>query len=94
MLTPKQCRAARIFLDWTQKDLEEATRAQGKDKIGKGRDDYVSAVTIGEFERGQTDPKVSTLLKLQRALERAGIIFIEPTTEHGPGVMLREGRKI
>jgi hypothetical protein len=43
--------------------------------------------------RGQTDPKVSTLLKLQRALERGGIIFIEPTAEHGPGLMLREGRK-
>jgi transcriptional regulator with XRE-family HTH domain len=86
MLTPKQSIAARALLGWTQKDLEAATH-------DKRTGERVSAVTIGEFERGQTDPKVSTLLKLQRALERGGIIFIEPTAEHGPGLMLREGRK-
>jgi transcriptional regulator with XRE-family HTH domain len=86
MLTPKQSIAARALLGWTQKDLEAAT-------YDKRTGERVSAVTIGEFERGQTDPKVSTLLKLQRALERGGIIFIEPTVEHGPGLMLREGRK-
>jgi transcriptional regulator with XRE-family HTH domain len=86
MLTPKQCIAARSLLGWTQKDLESAT-------LDKRTGDRVSSVTIGEFERGQTDPKVSTLLKLQRALERGGIIFLEATSEHGPGLMLREGRK-
>jgi transcriptional regulator with XRE-family HTH domain len=86
MLTPIQCIAARALLGWTQRDLEAAT-------LDKRTGDRVSSVTIGEFERGQTDPKVSTLLKLQRALERGGVIFIEPTEEHGPGLMLREGRK-
>jgi transcriptional regulator with XRE-family HTH domain len=86
MLTPKQSIAARALLGWTQRDLEAAT-------VDKRTGERVSSVTIGEFERGQTDPKVSTLLKLQRALERGGIIFIEATDEHGPGLMLREGRK-
>jgi transcriptional regulator with XRE-family HTH domain len=86
MLTPKQCIAARALLGWTQRDLEAAT-------VDKRTGQRVSWVTIGEFERGQTDPKVSTLLKLQRALERGGITFIDATAEHGPGLMLREGRK-
>jgi transcriptional regulator with XRE-family HTH domain len=86
MLTPTQCIAARALLRWTQKDLEAAT-------IDKRTGERVSAVTIGEFERGQTDPKVSTLLKLQRALERGGIIFIDADREAGPGLRLREGRK-
>ena len=84
MLIPKQSIAGRALLDWTQKDLEAAT-------ADKRTGVHVSSVTIGEFERGKTDPKVSTLLKLQRALEGGGVIFIDATADHGPGLKLRDG---
>ncbi len=47
------------------------------------------AVTIGEFEVGKTDPRLTTVGKLQRALERAGVRFIEADDGGGPGVRFR-----
>jgi transcriptional regulator with XRE-family HTH domain len=78
MLTPDQLRAARAIIDWSREDLAA--------KSG------VSANTIKGFERGGSDPKLSTLHKWRRALETAGVIFIEPgakSDEGGPGVRLR-----
>jgi hypothetical protein len=51
----------------------------------------VPAITTRQFETGQTDPKLTTVNKWRRTLEKAGVIFIDPTTEHGPGVMLKDG---
>jgi transcriptional regulator with XRE-family HTH domain len=76
MFTPAQLRAARALLDWTRDDLAE--------KSG------VAAVTAIGFEHGKTDPKVSTLYKWKRALEAAGVTFIEETETDGPGVRLKK----
>ena len=41
------------------------------------------------FESRGSDPKLSTLNKWYRALEGAGVAFIDDDAERGPGVRLR-----
>jgi transcriptional regulator with XRE-family HTH domain len=80
MLTPEQLRAARALVDWSRDDL--ATKSD------------VSPNTVWGFEQGRSDPKLSTLNKWRRALENAGVIFVEDgakSDEGGPGVRLRPG---
>lgn len=75
MLTPAQCRAARGLLDWTQADL--------------AREAAVGIVTVRQLEAGIGSPRNATLDVIRRALERAGVEFIEPNGG-GPGVRLRK----
>jgi transcriptional regulator with XRE-family HTH domain len=78
MLTPAQLRAARALVSWTRDDLAA--------KSG------VFANTIRNFEHGVSDPKLSTLHKWRRALEAAGVLFIDPNAksdEGGAGVRLQ-----
>jgi hypothetical protein len=52
----------------------------------------VASVTIKGFELLGADSKISTLNKLRRALEQAGVEFIDDgahSYEGGPGVRLR-----
>jgi DNA-binding XRE family transcriptional regulator len=77
-VTPAQCRAARALLDWTQDDLSQAAE--------------VGVVTIRQFERGATEPRRAILIALRRALEDAGVRFINANKGGGPGVRLREDR--
>ncbi|WP_159727560.1 helix-turn-helix domain-containing protein [Methylosinus sp. Ce-a6] len=76
-MNPAQCRAARALLDWSQQQLAEAAR--------------VGVVTVRQFEASASQPRNATLDVLQRALEAAGVIFVEENGE-GPGVRLRKGR--
>jgi transcriptional regulator with XRE-family HTH domain len=79
MLTPEQSRAARAMLGWSREELAE--------KAG------VSAGTVVGFELLGADSKMSTLHKLARALEAAGIEFIDEGTASlngGPGLRLRK----
>ena len=64
MITPAQIRAARALLGWKQTDLAE--------RAG------VSEISIKNIERGATDPRGSTLAKLQSAFEAAGVQFLDP----------------
>jgi transcriptional regulator with XRE-family HTH domain len=75
MLTPRQLRAARVLVNWTRKDL--AAKAGG------------SAVAIEHFERGLSSPKLVTASRWRRALEKAGVIFIDADDHAGPGVRLK-----
>jgi len=75
MITPAQCRAARALLNWSQQQLADASKA--------------GVVTIRNFEGGKSSPINSTLEVLRRALESAGVIFVEENGE-GPGVRLRK----
>lgn len=50
----------------------------------------ISATALNNIERGSADPKASTLLAIQKALEAAGVIFVAENGE-GPGVRLRKG---
>jgi predicted transcriptional regulator len=76
MLKPRQLVAARALIGWTRERLAKASG--------------VPAVSIGEFERGETDPRLSTVGKLRRAMEKAGVDFIDATADSGPGVKLRK----
>ncbi len=46
-------------------------------------------MSVKNIERGDTDPRISTLQAIKSALEAAGIIFIE-SNGNGPGVRFRD----
>lgn len=77
MITPAQCRAARGLVNWSQ--LELAAEAE------------VSVVTIRNFEKGETEPRSSTLKVIRQTFEAAGVIFVDENGD-GPGVRLRKKR--
>ena len=52
----------------------------------------IAAGTLIDFERGARQPYERTLADVQRALEAAGIIFIDADEHGGPGVRLGEER--
>ena len=62
MITPAQIRGARAMLGLTQKELAE--------RAG------LSATALVNIEIGASDPKASTLIAIQTALEEAGIEFL------------------
>ena len=75
MISAKQIRAARVFLEWEQRDLAE--------KSG------LSLPTIQRMEKlGVERSSVGNVAKLQTALEAAGIEFIDPNGG-GPGVRMK-----
>ncbi len=69
---PAQCRAARALLDWSQDQL--------------AAESHVGTKTVVDFERGKRTPYPRTLEDIRRALERAGIEFIDG---NAPGVRLK-----
>jgi transcriptional regulator with XRE-family HTH domain len=72
-----QLRAARGLLGWSQ--AEAATAA----KVGLS--------TVRNFETGKSTPIENNLIAIRRALEAAGVIFVDENGE-GPGVRLRKSR--
>jgi transcriptional regulator with XRE-family HTH domain len=73
MITPTQLKMARAALNWSVRKLAEVAK--------------VDPNTVSRFENG-TDARGSTLVKLQSALETAGVIFLDGNGE-GPGVRLK-----
>jgi DNA-binding XRE family transcriptional regulator len=71
-ISPEQCRAARALVSWSQDDL--CSRAK------------VAKRTLQLFELGQRQPYVRTMHALRRALEAAGVEFID---EDGGGAGVR-----
>ena len=74
MISSEQCRAGRALLDWSQGDL---TNAAG-----------VGVVTVRQLEAAVHVPRRATLEVIRRALEGAGVEFIDENGG-GPGVRLR-----
>jgi transcriptional regulator with XRE-family HTH domain len=77
MIYPLQIRAARALLDWSQHELAERSS--------------VGLATIKRIEAagGELAGTAKTLFRIQNALEAAGVVFIDATDEHGPGVRLK-----
>ncbi len=73
---PEQCKAARALIGWSRRHLAEASQ--------------VSERTLIDFERSARSPHRRTLVDLRRALEEAGIIFIDQIDDAGPGVRLKD----
>jgi transcriptional regulator with XRE-family HTH domain len=72
-MVPVQCFLARTALGWSERDLARAAK--------------LSQPSVRQFERG-APVRPSTIEAIQRALEEAGVIFIE-AEDGGPGVRLR-----
>lgn len=72
MLTSAQCRAARGLLDWSQRELAQQAG--------------VGIVTIRQLEAASHEPRRATIDVVRRALEAAGVEFID---ENGGGVGVR-----
>lgn len=79
MIKPVQCKMARAALGWNAAALAQAAQ--------------VGVATINRFEAGTGAPIPATLAAIQRALEAAGVIFIEQNGE-GPGVRLKKDRTL
>ncbi len=62
------------MIEWSRVRLAEAAN--------------IAERTLIDFERGARQPYDRTLADIQRALEQAGIIFIDENDD-GPGVRLR-----
>lgn len=80
MLTAAQIRAARALLDWSQKQLAETSK--------------LSVPTIKRMESAM-GPERSTAANVEavrRALEAAGVVFLEPKSnkDGGAGVRLKK----
>ncbi len=73
-----QCRAARALLGWSRKQLAQSA--------------LIAERTLVDFERGARNPLDRTLSDIRRALEDAGVIFIDED-EEGPGVRLRKRKE-
>jgi DNA-binding XRE family transcriptional regulator len=73
-ITPAQCRAARALLRMDQAQLAEIA--------------LVHRNTVMGFEAEKKVPTRNNLLAIQRALEDAGVIFLD---ENGGGVKLKAG---
>ena len=78
MISGKQIRAGRALLGWNQRELAAAAG--------------LSEVSIKNAEREVVDSRGSTLNAIQRAFDRAGVIFLDTgdTRYGGPGVRLKE----
>ena len=78
MITPKQIKAARLFLEWEQRELAERSG--------------VSLPTIQRMEKlGMERSQAGNVERVQHTLEAGGIEFI-PENGGGVGVRLRERR--
>jgi len=71
-MTPDQSRVARGLLDWSQAEL--AARSN------------LSESTVRDFEKGRRVPSINNLAAIRRALEVAGVEFIDGDQ---PGVRLK-----
>jgi DNA-binding transcriptional regulator YiaG len=68
-MSPAQCRAARALLDWSQTDF--ADRAE------------VHLSTVTDFETGKRQPRRASLSVMRRAMETAGVVFLDDGKVHG-----------
>jgi transcriptional regulator with XRE-family HTH domain len=69
-----QCRAARCLIGWTHLDVSRASS--------------VSDLTVLRLEAERFTPRRATLITIRRALEAAGVTFVDDDGE-GPGVMVK-----
>jgi transcriptional regulator with XRE-family HTH domain len=78
MIFTAQLRAARGIVGWHQSQLAEASG--------------VALSTIRRMETSEVRLRgnAESIWKVRRALENAGVVFIEQSEEGGPGVRLKD----
>ena len=79
-LTAAQIRAARALLDWTQPKLAEKTKLS------------VPTIRRMESDRGPSASTAANVEAVRRALEEAGVVFLDPKEMKagGAGVRLKK----
>ena len=78
MISARQIRAGRVMVGWTQDKLADVAG--------------LSLAVVNNVEREVTDPRRSTLERIQRALEEAGIEFLsvrQNSPDGGEGIRFR-----
>ena len=75
MISPRQIRAARALLGWSQQRLADKA--------------IVSVNALARLERGEVDPRLSTLMAVHKALIEAGVEFLSADVK-GEGVRLAD----
>ena len=76
LIRASQIQAARSLLGWTQQQLADKA--------------LVSLNAVARLEQEKGDARVSTVLRIKRALEGAGIRFLFATDTEGIGVRLKK----
>jgi transcriptional regulator with XRE-family HTH domain len=81
MLEPAQIRAARALLGWRQDELSKSSG--------------VGTATIRRIENsgGPISGNISTVMRIQAAFEKAGVLFINEDESAGVGVRLTKKKK-
>ena len=74
MISPRQIRAARALLGWSQQQLADKA--------------IVSLNAVTRLEKAKVDSRTSTVSAIERALIKAGVEFL-PADVKGEGVRLR-----
>ncbi len=74
MITPRQIRAARALLGWSQQQLADKA--------------IVSLNAVTRLEKAKVDSRASTLRAIEKALSKAGVEFLVADVK-GEGVRLR-----
>lgn len=74
MITARQVRAARALLGWSQQQLADKA--------------IVSLKAVTRLEKGDVDPRLSTITAIQQAIAKAGVELIPADDRKGEGVRL------
>lgn len=74
MITPRQCKAARALLGWTQAKLADAAD--------------LTVDTVSRFENGKSDTRGQALIELEKAIRRGGVKLISADDREGEGVRI------
>ena len=85
------------FLDELETRLAEDDTARRRSSAGRASDwPRRPACPIGRWKNSRPGTAIFAFRqprKVRRTLETAGLVFIDPDQELGPGVRLREGRR-
>jgi ribosome-binding protein aMBF1 (putative translation factor) len=74
MITPRQCRAARALLGWTQAGLAEEAD--------------IGVDIVRRFERSESDTRSSGIIAIEKALRRGGVKLLAAEGSEGEGVRI------
>jgi transcriptional regulator with XRE-family HTH domain len=72
MITPRQCKAARALLGWTQAELAEKAE--------------LTLDTVSRFEQSKSDTRGQAMIKMEAAVRQAGIKLLSPEDGEGEGL--------
>jgi predicted transcriptional regulator len=75
---PRQFAAARVLAGLSQAELAKRAR--------------VAESAILRYETGKSDPRVTTIAAMMRALAELGVEFLDETDDHEMGVAVRKRR--